>query len=124
MGAVECRSTRLYANSGRRCKRAIGTVEAGSLAGWLRGWSSSLVRVRARRAVLVGHVIQPILICGCSLARPLLAFFGGASAWAERRVAAWPGARSMALEGPAWAGGQESYVRVRCTARPGCKEGT
>ncbi len=31
MGAVECRSTRLYAYSERRCKRAIGAVEAGSL---------------------------------------------------------------------------------------------
>jgi hypothetical protein len=43
MGAIECRSTRLYAYSERRCERAIGAIEpeAGSLADWLRGWSSS-----------------------------------------------------------------------------------
>jgi hypothetical protein len=82
MGAVECRSTRLYANSGRRCKRAIGAVEAGSLVSWL----VELPRADPCSIELVGHVVQPIIICWCSLARPLLAFLGGrtALAWAGR----------------------------------------
>jgi hypothetical protein len=39
MGAVECRSTRLCADSGRCCKRAIGAVKVDSHAGWWRSRS-------------------------------------------------------------------------------------
>jgi hypothetical protein len=98
MGAVECRSTRLCADSGRCCKRAVGAMQAGSHAGWWRSRSSPLERVCARGAVPEEQVVRPqVFICGRFLARPLLAFLGGASAlaWAGRRVAA--GARSRAL---------------------------
>ena len=77
MGAVECRSTRLCAYSGRRCKRAIGARRLAheltcSVAGSSSLWSGSVLEVPGWKSVKSVRSI-----CGCYLARPLLAFWFG-----------------------------------------------